>query len=87
MNEFEKLKAAQICEASMASHGTAIVKRGELPPKLFVLVHGSLSVFDFRQALKHFEKERRAALSHLRREAKENDLVCAFVCMCVSSRF
>ena len=70
MNEFEKLKAAMMCEISSASHGTAVVKRGELPSKLFVLVQGRVAVFEFRLALKRFEKARRAALAQHRQAAK-----------------
>jgi len=70
MNEFEKLKAAMVCEMWSASHGTAVVKRGELPSKLFVLLQGRVAVFEFRLALKRFERERRAALAKHRHNAK-----------------
>jgi hypothetical protein len=73
MNEFEKLKAAMVCEMWSASHGTAVVKRGELPSKLFVLLQGRVAVFEFRLALKRFERERRAALAKHRHKAKELD--------------
>jgi len=73
MNEFEKLKAAMICETVTASYGNAIIKRGESPPKLFVLVKGRVEVFDFRKALKDFERARQLKLGELRRAAFEQD--------------
>lgn len=73
MNEFEKLKAAMICETVTASYGNAIIKRGESPPKLFVLVKGRVEVFDFRKALKDFERARQLKLGDLRRAAFEQD--------------
>jgi len=72
MNEFEKLKAAMICEVSTASHGSAVIKRGEKPNKLFVLVQGRVSIYDFRLALQKFEKDRRVAFKNVRDAADDS---------------
>jgi len=72
MNEFEKLKAAMLCEIDdKASHGKAIIKRGEQPQKLYVLIRGRAASFNFRTAVVNLDKERRAALAKLRHEAQE----------------
>ena len=73
MSEFEMLKAAMICEVVSVSHGTALMKCSQAPPKLFVLLQGQVAVFNFRTALKRFDNERRSALSILRNRASEAD--------------
>ena len=74
MNEFEKLKAAMICELDdKVSHGKAVIKSGEVPTKLYVLIKGRAATFNFRKALIKFDADRRAALSDLRRKARETD--------------
>jgi hypothetical protein len=72
MSEFEKLKAAMLCEVSTAAHGTAIVKCQEAPQNLFVLIQGRVAVFDFRVALNKFRHEYRVALQNVRNQAAED---------------
>lgn len=51
MNEFERLKVAQIASVEVRDHGSLLIKRREAASKVYLLVKGRCSVFDFTEGM------------------------------------
>jgi len=58
MNEFERLKVAQIASVEVKEHGTVLLKRREAATKVYLLLKGRCSVFDFTDGMDAMWKQR-----------------------------